>query len=192
MIIRFDMYSRFPTRLWRLCRKYTSTQYGSDIIIFLSTDDKFLDGGYSLLLKKEALASGCEADAVAHLMSADVQAELHLIFDAVSASSLDVERKHAQDKRFETTKVTGCARASRNSILSRYLSGRQSLLQMRTLTSADGVVWNAVFGATFWLPTTMAAFRQRQHHSGAAFQSTHLLCRPLGKSSARSANQYGH
>ena len=43
------------------------------------------------------------------------------IFVSGTASTLDVERRHSHDKRYQTTKVTGCARASRNSILGRYL-----------------------------------------------------------------------
>ena len=46
-----------------------------------------------------------------------------------------MERKHAQDKRFETTKVTSCARASRNAILGRYLSSRAALLNARATST---------------------------------------------------------
>lgn len=67
---------------------------------------------------------GVESDAIAYLASDPVQNELVGVFETISATSLEVERKHNADKRSETTKVTGVARASRNSILRRYLGER--------------------------------------------------------------------
>jgi hypothetical protein len=90
--------------------------YAAEIVDFLNINDRFLDGGYSALLKQETWSAGrgVEADAVGHIMSDAVQVELVGIVEKAAASSLDVERKHNQDKRSETTKVTGCSAASRN------------------------------------------------------------------------------
>ena len=113
-------------------------------MFFLSTQDEFLDAGYSVVLKQDAWRAGgdVEADAVSYLMGEDIQLELCGIFEAVTGSSLDVERKHQQDKRSETTKVSGIARASRDSIIRRYLVAREGLLQhlrqaTRKLSSAQ-------------------------------------------------------
>ena len=105
LVIRFDLYLKYLTRLWRLTRKFNRELYGADIIEFLHTDDKALDVGYSVLLKREAWKSGkdIEADSVAYIMSAHVQTELVGVFENATATSLDVERKHASDKKFETT-----------------------------------------------------------------------------------------
>jgi len=122
IVIRFDQYARFPTSLWKLTHKYNSCGYASEILDFLRLDDRFLDGGYSALLKQEAwaVANSVEADAVAYLMSDIVQTELEGIFEKGASISLVVERKHNQDKQSETKKVTSCSTASRNSIIRRY------------------------------------------------------------------------
>ena len=133
LIIRFDMYRRYPTSLWKLTRAYNPDYFSADILQFLHEDEKVLDGGYSLPLQQAAWAAGqgTEAGAAAYLMSDPVQDEIAAIFRTGSASSLDIERKHKQDKQGETTKVTSVASASRNSILSRYAIGRQKRLERR-------------------------------------------------------------
>ena len=138
LIIRFDIYSRFPTRLWRLTKKFNPQHYTVDILEFLYTAEALLDAGYSLILQKEAwaYAKGVEAQAVGYLMSPAVQAEIEGFLEQGSASSLEGERKHQQDKRSETVKVTGCARASRNSIIRRYLTKRRSVTTSMFVTGA--------------------------------------------------------
>ena len=128
IIIRFNQYLWYPARIWMLSRKYNPDLYGAEIVSFLRLDDQDLDGGYSLLLQKEAWrhAGGVEAAAVSYLMAEDIQVELDAIVSSSSGTSLEVERKHKQDKQGETTKVTSCASASRNSILARYLLCRKT------------------------------------------------------------------
>ena len=130
LVIRFDQYARYSSALWRLTRKFNVEEYAQCILNFLGTEDLLLDAGYSLLLKQEAwkAAGGVEAIAVEYMMSDSVQDELVAIFERASATTLDAERKHQQDKRHETVKVTGCARASKNSILQRYLREREDAL----------------------------------------------------------------
>jgi hypothetical protein len=122
-----------------LTRKFNSGLYGADIIDFLHTDDKTLDVGYSVLLKREAWTYGkdVEADAVGYIMSEQVQSELVGVFENATATSLDVERKHASDKKFETTKVTGCAAASRNCIIRKYLANRRGYLAVNNNAAAS-------------------------------------------------------
>lgn len=130
LVMRFDAYSRYPMQLWSLTRKFNMNGYAASIADFVLADDRFLDAGYSMPLKAEAwaAANGVEADAVGYLMQDRVQAEIVGFLENGSGSSLDVERKHQQDKRSETTKVTGCATASRNGILRRYLATRGSIV----------------------------------------------------------------
>lgn len=128
LVMRFDMYSRYPTALWSLTRKYNSNGFALEISKFLFLPERFLDTGYSFLLQQEAWAQGSEADAAGYLMSETVQNEIVGIFENTPANGLEVERKHNQDKRAETTKVKGCARASRDSILRRYSVYREQRL----------------------------------------------------------------
>ena len=53
-------------------------------------------------------------------MQGSSQKELEEILSHASAHSLDVERKHAHDKKSEAVKVLSVASGSRNSILQRY------------------------------------------------------------------------
>lgn len=124
--IRFDQYKRYPTRLWRLTMKFNPGSFSAEILLFLHTDDQVMDGGYSKLLKQEAWAraGGVEADAAGYLMSPGVQSEITGMLEAAAGSSLEVERKHNQDKRSETVKISSCGTASRNSIIRRYLVHR--------------------------------------------------------------------
>jgi hypothetical protein len=109
-------------------RKYNPQSYGAEIVVFLHMDDRFLDAGYSLPLKRDAwqIAEDVEAAAVVYMMSQGVQDELVGLLEKASACTLDIERKNNQDKKSETKKVTGCSRASRNSILRRYLVRQKS------------------------------------------------------------------
>ena len=54
LVIRFDMYLRYPTSLWRMTRRYNLQSYAAEILEFLYTDDDILDIGYSLRLNVEA------------------------------------------------------------------------------------------------------------------------------------------
>ena len=74
---------------------------------------------------------------MAYIMSDNVQVELVGVFENATATSLDVERKHASDKKFETTKVTGCAAASRNCIIRKYLSSRRASLSVNNNAAAS-------------------------------------------------------
>ena len=75
-----------------------------------------------------ALKRGIPA-AISFLMSDAQQSEFVGIVENGSACSLDVERKHHQDRASETQKVTGVARASRNSIMQQYRPRRRESAQ---------------------------------------------------------------
>ena len=109
-------------------------------------DDGLLDLGYSLALKHDALSRGSIGQGVAYLMSDGVQAELEGIFRRAKAHSLDIERKHQQDKASESQRVLSLAAVSRNSREPAMLllsNGVQGLQNGMGLTPAMGwSSWN--------------------------------------------------
>ena len=119
IIIRFKQYLEYPTKVWRMVQIYNPTGFAASIEEFVETPVQELDVGYSLPLQQAALAKGSIAAAISHMMIARVQLEMQNVLAKGSCTSLDVERKNNQDKQADTTKVTGVARASRNSILQR-------------------------------------------------------------------------
>ena len=120
VVLRFEKYLHYPTKLWMLCERYNSTGYIAQCETFLEEEEALLDVGYSLKLRNEAQQKDNYAQQLAFLVSPQIQAELCGIVEHASTSSMPVERKHAMDKRNEKIKVVGIARASRNSILQRY------------------------------------------------------------------------
>ena len=62
-------------------------------------------------------------------MSNTVQAELCAIFHFGQSTSLDAERKIAQDKKNEKARLSTLARASRNSILTRFRTTREEAVK---------------------------------------------------------------
>jgi hypothetical protein len=73
-----------------------------------------------LVLQGRALQEGQELAAISFFASARVQTALEELFQGATATSLDVERRHAQAKRWERSRLTHVANASRNAILTRY------------------------------------------------------------------------
>ena len=125
IIIRFEVYSRYPGKLWEMCRKYNPLGHLLAIQAFLEEPEEELDYGYAHQLQVRALAEGSISDAATYLMSSPVQAEIAELLNRILAHSLDVERKHNQDKASEMCKASSVARASRNSILLRYRVQRE-------------------------------------------------------------------
>ena len=101
---------------------------GQSIETFLGLSETDLDCGYSSQLQKQALQSGSFASTSSFLCPEHVQMELQRVLQALSASNLDVERKHAVDKRQEKFKVRSVATASRNTILQRYKVRRHAAI----------------------------------------------------------------
>lgn len=123
--IRFAEYLRYPYALWRLCSAFNPTGYVDAAETFLDTAECDLDTGYSYFLKRDAVRSGSWADALAFLLTRDVQDELRQLFAHTEATSLPVERKNYADRRgLSKDKSMSAARASRNSILQQYRAWR--------------------------------------------------------------------
>ena len=116
-------------------------------------------------------------------MSDGVQAELEGIFRKAKAHSLDVERKHQQDKASEFQRVLSLAAVSRNSILQRYLLQRSVAVteRIRSRRSAKGNLYSntralaiaeqpALFsrgtGRLLWQPIASGEAMRQISHAG--------------------------
>ena len=132
VLLRFSQYAAYPTRVVLMAQKYNPDGYYQEVLRFLYTDERLLDTGYSLPLRREAWVggrssgsaassssspSGAQADAIQHLLSPHVQEELATIAMAIETSTLDVERKHNYDRRSEAPRVTSVAKASRDAFV---------------------------------------------------------------------------
>ena len=115
--IRFNVYNCYPTRLWQMCKKWNPAGYVSAIQLFLDESSNAPDCGYSLPLQARAWAQPLP---VQFLMSTSMQDEVEGVLVNSSTHSLDVVRKHFQDKPHDRRTVSGVATASRNSIIRRY------------------------------------------------------------------------
>ena len=107
IIMRFEQYLHDSYLLWRLTKKNIPAWYAACALIFLDVDDKLFDVGYSLQLKREALATGSMAAASSLLMSDKIQEDLSGICWRAACNSLDAASKIAQEKKNETAKTTG-------------------------------------------------------------------------------------
>ena len=163
IVVRFHEYAEFPFALWKLTSQFNADGQVTSIDDFLGLPEHALDYGYSVRLQRQALQTGSLAKAISFLCSADVQSELLCVLGALSASSLDVERKHAIDKKQEKNKVRTIATASRNAILAQYRVCRH-----RTIDAKIKAVKNLKRKRTM---SSMSLAVQRQPH---------LLPRPAG------------
>ena len=126
LVIRFREFLEYPTRLWRLCRRFNPDGYGYNVEMFLSAKTEELDVGYSLGLQADALSKGSHASGIAYMLTDAVQEEISGAFEHVDATALDIERKIKNDKDLEGrqgVKTMTAARAYCNSILHHYKLG---------------------------------------------------------------------
>ena len=77
---------------------------------FLAMECSSLDVWFSFQLQQQAMSAGSLVDAVEFLMSEGVQDEVLGMLTQAVANSLDVERKHNQDKASESVKTKGMPR----------------------------------------------------------------------------------
>ena len=118
--LKFAQYEDYPSALWKLTRRFNPNGWPSECLTFAQTPMHRLDVGLSLPLQKLALEAGSEADAVRFLSEERVQEALELFLCSAVATTLEVERRHAQVKRCnEARKVMHVAAASRNAMLRR-------------------------------------------------------------------------
>ena len=125
LIDRFHQYMLYPSALWRLSRRYNPTGYLVAAFDFLAARREVLDEGMGYQLQRIARRAGSDADAVAFLAADDVQAAVDAFVDTATATTLDVERRHAQARRQESSKLRHIASESRNALLRRFRLQRQ-------------------------------------------------------------------
>ena len=94
-----------------------------------------MDIGYAYQLQKLALHNRNQMEAIAFLSRPAVQQSLELLFERGTASTLEVERRHAQARRWEAAKLTHVGNASRKFILQRYL--RERLAESQAIARAE-------------------------------------------------------
>ena len=116
IVLRFRVFLGYPYRLCSLCRRF-NPEYLVACMHFLRAEDSALDVGLSIPLRKLARAQGDELLQIRFLTSDAVQGALEDLFDGASGSTLEVERKHVETKRNETSRLSHVAVASRNQIL---------------------------------------------------------------------------
>eukprot|EP00971_Amphidinium_carterae_P199826 3966275-Amphidinium_carterae.1 len=107
LIVRFQMFESYPALLYSLTSQHNAHGYLGCVMSFVDMRDASLklDAGCSKHYWDEAWAGQSEQAAVQYLTSKPVQQELSLLIQLAQATSLDVERKHAVDKKSERSKV---------------------------------------------------------------------------------------
>ena len=150
IVARFAVYQDYPARIWRLSQDFNKYGYILAVDDFLREAEEALDVGYSLPLRDEAMALGNDQAAKAFLTSSEVQAEIKAFIVEFSATSLDVERKHQQDKRSEKRRVSTLPRVSRNSILQRYLLLQRTEVKRRATLAGGAELRHVGYRSLAW------------------------------------------
>ena len=139
-------YEQYPFRTVLLCRVWNEHSCAA-ILEFLRAPEDDLDVGFSLQLQRDALARGGESEACRFLQTDSFQDMLGKTWEASCGTSLPVERKHAETKHNEKSRLCHLATASRNQIqrdvlrvrdvaLQRYQRAEQNVKQNKTLECA--------------------------------------------------------
>jgi len=123
--LRFDIFLKFPFAVCRCCRKWFSRTYLTNIFHFLHLAPEDLDVGIGLQLHALAWAQGGEMEAIRWMTADHVQAFLEQVCSAGLCTSLSAERRHAEAKQWESTKVTHIATASRDLQCARFSKQRE-------------------------------------------------------------------
>ena len=126
LILRFNKLKEYPFVLCLMSKRWFRTTYLHAILAFLQEEPDKLDVGVSMQLRDIAYQGRNQAQALNWLQSDPVQEFLNQIADQLLVHSLDAERKAAQTKRWESTKVTHIATASLNNISVRFAKQRES------------------------------------------------------------------
>ena len=121
---RFKQYQEYPYRLVLMCRRWNPDGYLAGAGDFLHEPRERLDTGYSLQLQRLAMDGRSPMDAIRFLTGTDVQEALELLFARAAVSTLEVERRHAHARKWEGSKLTHIATASRKCLLQRYARER--------------------------------------------------------------------
>ena len=125
MHVRIETFVDYPMALCRLSKRWFPYGYLNSAHDFLKSPVEKLDVGFGAQLHAMAWRQGSELAACAWMLSKQVQELLDGICLVTMASSLPVERRHAEIKKWESSKLTHIAAASRNAIAMRFLRWRE-------------------------------------------------------------------
>ena len=173
LVSRFDDYRAYPFKLWEMTAQWNPDSYVCAIEAFLDEAPEQLDVGYSQSLQEAALRQGSRAQGISFLLDKERQSELVAILTDLFASSLDVERKHAYDKKHEKNRVLSVAAASRNSILQRYRVGRNATIAKLTAVRKQALKRQKIGASALavqrnpsWLPRPGGITGDEYRHEG--------------------------
>ena len=125
--VRIELFLDYPIKLCRLSKRWFPVVYLSHAHAFLETPVERLDVGVGAQLHQMAWGHGCgnEMRACAWLVSPPVQDLVDRMCEVTMTTSLPAERRHNEVKKWEASKLTHIAAASRNQITMRFLRWRQ-------------------------------------------------------------------
>jgi len=106
---------------------------------FLEVEATELDVGLSLPLQRRARTYATEIEQISFLASHEVPELLVTFLVSAAASTLKVERRHAQAKRWEAARLTHIATASRDCILRRYWAERAATEAREAVLVANNI-----------------------------------------------------
>ena len=132
-----------------------------NVHVFLGKNPEHLDVGTSLPLYELAWEQGSEFEAARWLLSPHVQALFDRLAEVTLANSLPAERRHAEIKQWERSKLSHLATASRNAIAMRFLRWRSEqsklvesyamTLRKALRTNVQAIAWQEP-DASAWRP----------------------------------------
>ena len=108
-----------------MSKKYFPVEQLTHIHTFLHTHADRLDVGCGLQIHRRAWECGSEMLATLWLKSAPVQEMSDRPVEILLTNSLEAERRHAEIKKWGSSKLTHISTASRNAITTRVLRWRQ-------------------------------------------------------------------
>ena len=137
LILRMQRFKQYPLALCRLSKSHFPTEKMKHISEFLHASTEELDVGCGMQIHKRAWECGGEREATDWLLSDPVQAMLDRLAAILLTNSLEAERRHAQVKKWEGSKLTHISRASGNAIATRFLRWRQLHCELFARTERD-------------------------------------------------------
>ena len=203
LVLRCDKLLEYPFILCRMCQKWYPYSYLQSIMTFLHEDSAILDVGVSLQLRGIARKERNESQALQWMVSLPVQEFLEQFCTELLTHSLDVERKAAHVKQWESSKVIHIATASLNNICVRAAKVRQqhalliegAMKRLRRLrkTSSGSLAWKdddvRPHGLRFQAGHTFNRLGSEQAHA-TPLGSGQAHANPLGSGQAH-ANPFG-
>ena len=127
LTVRMRRFQEYPAALCRMSKRwYPESVAAGNALAFLATEEKQLDIGVGLPLHKHAWQRGSTMNAAqAWLLSPPAQEIFNQLAVVFLAHSMSVERRHAELKQWEGSKVIHLSQASGNAIHNRYLRWQQ-------------------------------------------------------------------